>query len=200
MVINEENLRSYLENMDCNDEKIERLFFSLWVLHKMHGGNIELPLEDFKEMGILLLKKYKGRSRGYVEWCLLVSVYLIKEYAYDDGMQLMNRALEKSQEKYYCDSDSVSTITDYVLALFYLAEFYMKNKKNHMLSLLYYSKALETLNNVSKNTSSKMNHYAEWTLDVSKKIDDLINDETLLEQKMVVSVINSRHNYTSSKE
>lgn len=53
---------------------------------------------------------------------------------------------------------------------------------------------------MSKDTSSKINHYVEWTLDVSKKIDELISEETLLEQKMVVSVINGRHNYISSKE
>lgn len=199
MVINEKTLKTYLGKVE-GDEQIEDLFFRLSILHKMHRGNIELSLEDFKKMKISLLEKYKGRSRDYVDWCLLVSGYLIKEKEYDDGIQLMSRALEKSQERYYRESDSTPAITDYVLALFYLAEFYIKNKKNHMLSLLYYSKALEVLNNVSNDTSSKMSNYVEYTLDVSKKIDELLKGETLPEQKMVVSVINGRHNYTSSKE
>lgn len=195
MVINEENLHSYLEKAD-GDEKIERLFFSLWTLHNMHGGNIELSLEDFKKLKILLLEKYKGRSRDYVEWCLLVSEYLIKEHEYDDGIQLLSRALDKSQEKYYHESSSVSAITDYALVLFHLGSFYLKNKVNHMLSLFYCSKTYEILSDVSKDTSSKMENYIEWLLDLSKKIDELINrEETLIEQKMVVSVINGKNNY-----
>ena len=166
----------------------------------MHGGSIELPLEDFKQMRILLLEKYKKKNRDYTEWCLLLSGYLIKENEYDEGIQLMNRALENSQERYYYESSSVSAITDYVLVLFYLGDFYLKNKENHMLSLFYYSKAYEILNRANKETSGKMSNYVEWMLDLSKKIDELINEkETLIEQKMVVSVINGKNNYINSK-
>lgn len=194
MVINEKSLHIYLENVD-GDEQIEKLFFLLWSLHKIHGGNVELSIEDFKKMKTLLLEKYKNESRDYVEWCLLLSGHLIKEHEYDDGIQLMSRALEKSQEKYYHESSSVSAITDYALVLFHLGSFYLKNKENHMLSLFYYSKAYEILSDVSKDTSSKMENYIEWMLDLSKKIDELINrEETLLEQKMVVSVINGKNN------
>ena len=194
--ISNQKLHEFLETINKEDQdQIEELFFSLWSLHKMQG-NIELPLEDFQKMKKLLLEEYWKENKDTIEWSLLLSGYFTRYHKYDEALQLLDKALEDSQERYHAECNSVSAIEAYATTLFYLAEFYLKEKKNLMLSLAYYTKCYEILITVDKTISEKIIHYTEWLQDISKNIDKLICENTsLLEQKIYVCMINGKSNY-----
>ncbi len=195
--VNSKTLHEFLKAMDKkNKEQVEELFFNLWAFHKMKNGNVELQLDDVKKLKEILLEAYTIDNRDLIDWCILVSEYLEKYHQHMDVLELFDKALEDAQKRYFAEKNDVSKIY-YAKVLYYLAEFYNnKEQTDSMFALAYYSRAYEVLFEVDEITEK----HIDWFQEISRKIDVLISETELVEQKMYVQILNEKNNYKKNSD